>query len=37
MVEWIPTQAVIYNNKKLKNLKFDKAYGKYSYLRRFRF
>ena len=32
MVEWIPTQAVIYNNKKLKNLKFDKAYGKYSYL-----
>ena len=31
-VEWIPTQAVIYNNKKLKNLKFDTAYGKYSYL-----
>ena len=31
-VEWIPTQAVIYNNEKIKNLKFDTAYGKYSYL-----
>ena len=31
-VEWIPTQAVIYNIKKLQNLKFDKAYGRYSYL-----
>ena len=31
-VEWIPTQAVIYNIKKLKKLKFDTAYGKYSYL-----
>ena len=31
-VEWIPTQAVIYNNEKIKNLKFDRAYGRYSYL-----
>ena len=31
-VEWIPTQAVIYNIKKLQNLKFDKAYGRHSYL-----
>ena len=31
-VEWIPTQAVIYNNERIKNLKFDTAYGKYSYL-----
>ncbi len=31
-VEWIPTQAVIYKIKKLNNLKFDTAYGKYSYL-----
>ena len=31
-VEWIPTQAVIYKIKKLDNLKFDTAYGKYSYL-----
>ena len=31
-VEWIPTQAVIYNNEKIKNLKFDTAYGRYSYL-----
>ena len=32
LVEWIPTQAVVYLNKSLKNLKFDTAYGKYSYL-----
>ena len=31
-VEWIPTQAVIYNIKKLENLKFDTTYGRYSYL-----
>ena len=31
-VEWIPTQAVIYKNDKIKNLRFDKAYGRYSYL-----
>ena len=32
IVEWIPTQAVIYNSKKIKNLRFDTAYGRYSYL-----
>ena len=31
-VEWLPTQAVIYKINKLNNLKFDTAYGKYSYL-----
>jgi glycosyltransferase involved in cell wall biosynthesis len=31
-VEWMPTQAVIYKNDKIKNLRFDKAYGRYSYL-----
>ena len=31
-VEWIPTQAVIYNKKNIKSLKFDTVYGKYSYL-----
>ena len=31
-VEWIPTQAVIYKRDKIKKLKFDKAYGIYSYL-----
>ena len=31
-VEWIPTQAVIYKIDKIKNLKFDRAYGIYSYL-----
>ena len=32
IVDWIPTQAVIYDNKKIKNMRFDTAYGKYSYL-----
>ena len=32
IVDWIPTQAVIYNSKKIKNTRFDTAYGKYSYL-----
>ena len=31
-VEWLPTQAVIYKINKINNLKFDTAYGKYSYL-----
>jgi len=31
-VEWMPTQAVIYKNDKIKKLRFDKAYGRYSYL-----
>ena len=31
-VEWMPTQAVIYKNDKIKNLRFDKTYGRYSYL-----
>tara|TARA_B100000902_G_scaffold40974_1_gene48602 strand:+ start:4781 stop:5689 length:909 start_codon:yes stop_codon:yes gene_type:complete len=31
-VEWLPTQAVIYNKTRLKNLKFDTVYGSYSYL-----
>ena len=31
-VEWMPTQAVIYKNDKIEKLRFDKAYGKYSYL-----
>jgi len=32
LVEWMPTQAVIYKNDKIEKLRFDKAYGKYSYL-----
>ena len=32
LVDWIPTQAVIYKRDKIKRLKFDKAYGTYSYL-----
>ncbi len=31
-VEWLPTQAVIYNFKKIKNKRFDLRYGIYSYL-----
>tara|TARA_A100001011_G_scaffold400321_1_gene514090 strand:+ start:50 stop:961 length:912 start_codon:yes stop_codon:yes gene_type:complete len=31
-VEWLPTQAVIYNYKIIKNKKFDLKYGTYSYL-----
>lgn len=31
-VEWLPTQAVIYNYKKIKNKRFDLRYGIYSYL-----
>ena len=32
LVEWIPTQAVIYKNDKIDKLRFDKSYGRYSYL-----
>jgi glycosyltransferase involved in cell wall biosynthesis len=32
LVEWLPTGAVIYKKKYIGNLKFDTAYGKYSYL-----
>ena len=32
LVEWMPTQAVIYKNDKIEKLRFDKAYGRYSYL-----
>ena len=31
-VEWLPTQAVIYNYKIIKNKRFDLKYGIYSYL-----
>ena len=31
-VEWLPTQAVIYQKKKIKRLKFENSFGKYSYL-----
>ncbi len=31
-VEWLPTQAVIYSYKKIKEKKFDINYGSYSYL-----
>ncbi len=31
-VEWLPTQAVIYNFQVVKEKKFDLRYGKYSYL-----
>ncbi len=31
-VEWLPTQAVIYSYKKIKEKKFDVNYGSYSYL-----
>ena len=32
LVEWIPTQAVIYKNNKIDKLRFDESYGAYSYL-----
>ena len=32
LVEWLPTGAAVYVNQKISNLKFDLAYGKYSYL-----
>tara|TARA_B100001175_G_C19403102_1_gene587300 strand:+ start:107 stop:1015 length:909 start_codon:yes stop_codon:yes gene_type:complete len=31
-VEWLPTQAVIYKKKILKNFKFEELFGRYSYL-----
>lgn len=31
-VEWLPTQAVIYKKIKIKNIKFENSFGKYSYL-----
>ena len=31
-VQWLPTQAVIYDNKKIKKYKFEEEFGKYSYL-----
>ena len=31
-VEWLPTQAVIYKINKIKNLRFENSFGKYSYL-----
>ena len=31
-VEWLPTQAVIYQKNKIKRLKFENSFGKYSYL-----
>ena len=31
-VEWLPTQAVIYRKNKIRRLKFEKSFGKYSYL-----
>ena len=31
-VQWLPTQAVIYKKSKLKNIKFESLFGKYSYL-----